>query len=58
MGATRQICADLYGQIVALRPDWHADALDGGRIKVVYSGHGLGPAARSATTCAASPRTR
>ena len=24
--------------IVALRPDWHSDALDKGRIKVVYSG--------------------
>jgi type I restriction enzyme R subunit len=38
VGATRQICADLYTQIVALRPEWHADALDAGRIKVVYSG--------------------
>ena len=36
--ATRQICADLYAQLVALRPDWHADALDAGRLKVVYSG--------------------
>ncbi|WP_100348673.1 type I restriction enzyme endonuclease domain-containing protein [Luteimicrobium subarcticum] len=39
--ATREICARLYDEIVALRPDWHADALDAGRIKVVYSG---GPA--------------
>ncbi|HSN44022.1 MAG TPA: HsdR family type I site-specific deoxyribonuclease, partial [Propionibacteriaceae bacterium] len=38
VGATRQICADLYSAIVALRPDWHSDALDSGRIKVVYSG--------------------
>ena len=37
--ATRQICADLYDQLVALRPDWHADAIDAGRIKVVYSGN-------------------
>ncbi len=36
--ATRHICADLYRQIVALRPDWHSPALDSGRIKVVYSG--------------------
>lgn len=36
--ATRQICADLYAQLVALRPDWHSDALDGGVLKVVYSG--------------------
>ena len=38
VGATREICARLYAEIVALRPDWHADALDKGRIKVVYSG--------------------
>ena len=36
--ATRQICTDLYDQIVALRPDWHADALAEGKLKVVYSG--------------------
>ena len=36
--ATRQICADLYAAIVALRPEWHSDDLDKGRIKVVYSG--------------------
>lgn len=38
VGGTREICARLYDAIVALRPDWHSDALDGGRIKVVYSG--------------------
>ena len=38
VGATRQICADLYDQLVALRPDWHSEALDGGAVKVVYSG--------------------
>lgn len=38
VGATREICARLYSAIVALRPDWHSDALDGGKIKVVYSG--------------------
>ncbi len=36
--ATRQICADLYARIVALRPDWHDDSIEKGRIKVVYSG--------------------
>lgn len=36
--ATREICAKLYEQIVALRPDWHSDDLSNGRIKVVYSG--------------------
>ena len=38
VGGTREICAKLYDAIVALRPDWHSDALDSGRIKVVYSG--------------------
>jgi type I restriction enzyme R subunit len=34
---SRRIAADLYGQIVALRPDWHSDALDQGAIKVVMT---------------------
>ncbi|ANG85318.1 type I restriction endonuclease subunit R [Microbacterium aurantiacum] len=38
VSGTREICARLYAAIVALRPDWHSDALDSGRIKVVYSG--------------------
>ncbi|MBO3090013.1 type I restriction endonuclease subunit R [Cellulomonas dongxiuzhuiae] len=38
VGATREICARLYSEIVALRPDWHSDALDAGVVKVVYSG--------------------
>ena len=38
VGGTRKICADLYQHILALRPDWHDDALDRGKIKVVYSG--------------------
>src|SRR5665647_2230478 len=38
VGGTREICANLYSAIVALRPDWHSDDLDKGVIKVVYSG--------------------
>ncbi|MFF1632653.1 type I restriction endonuclease subunit R [Leifsonia sp. NPDC058248] len=38
VGGTREICARLYSAIVALRPEWHSDAIDGGKIKVVYSG--------------------
>lgn len=34
--ATRSIAARLYEQIVALRPEWHDDADDKGRLKVVY----------------------
>jgi type I restriction enzyme R subunit len=43
VGATREICARLYDAIVALRPDWHSDAVDGGVIKVVYSGDPTDP---------------
>lgn len=38
VGGTREICANLYSAIVALRPDWHSAELDKGKIKVVYSG--------------------
>lgn len=38
VGATREICANLYTAIVVLRPAWHSDDLDKGVIKVVYSG--------------------
>jgi type I restriction enzyme, R subunit len=38
VGATREICAHLYDEIVTLRPSWHDPAVDKGRIKVVYSG--------------------
>ena len=38
VGGTREICANLYAAIVALRPEWHSDELDEGVIKVVYSG--------------------
>ncbi len=32
---SRSICMDLYDEIVALRPQWHADEDDAGSIKVV-----------------------
>ncbi|CAI7660354.1 unnamed protein product, partial [Penicillium discolor] len=38
VGGTREICARIYDAIIQLRPDWHSDALDAGRIKIVYSG--------------------
>lgn len=38
VGATREICANLYEEVVKLRPDWHDDSVDKGVIKVVYSG--------------------
>jgi type I restriction enzyme R subunit len=39
VGATREICASLYEEIIKLRPEWHDDAVDKGVIKVVYSGN-------------------
>ena len=38
VGATREICANLYEEVIKLRPDWHDDSVDKGVIKVVYSG--------------------
>ncbi|MFC6881515.1 MULTISPECIES: type I restriction endonuclease subunit R [Actinomadura] len=35
--STREICADLYEQIIAIKPDWHSDDVNTGKIKVVYS---------------------
>ncbi|ANS80273.1 Type I restriction-modification system, restriction subunit R [Serinicoccus hydrothermalis] len=43
VGATRHICAALYDEIIALRPDWHSDDLEKGIIKVVYSGDAQDP---------------
>ena len=34
---SRRIAADLYSEIVKLRPDWHADDLNKGVIKVVMT---------------------
>jgi type I restriction enzyme R subunit len=36
--ATRSICARLYDEITALRPGWHDDRLERGKVKVVYTG--------------------
>jgi type I restriction enzyme R subunit len=38
VGATREICARLYEEIVAIQPEWHDDADAKGKIKVVYTG--------------------
>jgi type I restriction enzyme, R subunit len=40
---SRQICVDLYKQIIALRPDWHSDDLDKGAIKIVMTGSATDP---------------
>jgi type I restriction enzyme R subunit len=36
--ATRDICADLYGRIIGIKPHWHSDDIAKGKIKVVYTG--------------------
>jgi len=35
---SRRICADLYEEIVKIRPDWHSDDVNKGKIKVVMTG--------------------
>jgi len=35
---SRKICADIYDEIIALRPDWHSNDVDKGKIKVVMTG--------------------
>jgi type I restriction enzyme R subunit len=35
---SRRICVDLYDEIVKLRPEWHSDDVNKGKIKVVITG--------------------
>ncbi|MEB6548988.1 type I restriction endonuclease subunit R [Heyndrickxia sporothermodurans] len=35
---SRRICVDLYDEIVKLRPEWHHDDLEKGKIKIVMTG--------------------
>ena len=41
--ATRKICATCTSEIVAIKPDWHHDDIDKGKIKVVYTGEPSDP---------------
>jgi len=38
VGMSRRICVELYDEITKLRPEWHSDELDKGKIKVVMTG--------------------
>ena len=58
VGATREICAKLYDEIIKLRPDWHNDAVDKGMIKVVYSGSAQDQRCRSPSTSAAMAQNK
>jgi len=40
---SRRICVDLYRAITALRPEWHSDDLNRGRIKIVMTGSAADP---------------
>lgn len=41
---SRRIAVALYNKIVELRPEWHSDDIDKGRIKVVMTGSAADPA--------------
>lgn len=41
---SRRICVDLYQAITAIRPDWHHEDDDKGRIKIVMTGSASDPA--------------
>jgi len=43
VGMSRRICLDLYNEIITLRPDWHSDDKDKGKIKVVMTGSASDP---------------
>lgn len=40
---SRRICVDLYDEMIKLRPDWHHDDVDKGKIKVVMTGSANDP---------------
>jgi type I restriction enzyme R subunit len=40
---SREICVKLYNQIIALRPDWHSDNDNEGKLKIVMTGSASDP---------------
>ena len=38
VAVSRRVCVDLYKHIIALRPDWHSDDINGGAIKIIMTG--------------------
>lgn len=38
VAVSRRVCVDLYNHIIALRPQWHSDDVNGGAIKIVMTG--------------------
>ena len=43
VGMSRRICVELYNEITRLKPEWHSDEDDKGRIKVVMTGSAADP---------------
>lgn len=41
---SRQICVDLYNEIIALRPAWHSDDSEKGALKIIMTGSATDPA--------------
>ena len=40
---SRRICVDMYSQLTTLRPDWHHDSDQKGRVKVIMTGSAADP---------------
>ena len=43
VAVSRRVCVDLYNHIIALRPDWHSDDINGGVIKIIMTGNAGDP---------------
>lgn len=43
VGMSRRICVELYKELVRLRPDWHSDDDESGKLKVVMTGSASDP---------------
>ena len=43
VAVSRRVCVDLYNHIIALRPEWHSDDINGGAIKIVMTGAASDP---------------
>ena len=44
VAVSRRVCVDLYNHIIALRPQWHSDDINGGVIKIIMTGNAGDPA--------------
>ena len=35
---SRRICLEIYNELIALRPEWHGENDDEGKIKIIMTG--------------------